>query len=147
MAQELSTYVEFLAAAIQAVPLDRLGQSDAKQLALAIERPLEIPRTNPTPHQTGDLIHACLSCAAGAGACATADRYEMALCWCCRNRLGPLCDWASTRSPPQCGPNFLILMPAHVDFEVSTGCGPLCYIPAVPFYWRSDYCFIRCTHR
>ena len=44
MAQELSTSVELLAAAIQAIPLDRLGQSDAKQLAIAIERPLQILR-------------------------------------------------------------------------------------------------------
>ena len=44
MAQELATSVELLAAAIQAIPLDRLGQSDAKRLGIAIERPLEILR-------------------------------------------------------------------------------------------------------
>jgi hypothetical protein len=44
MAQELATSVELLAAAIQAIPLDRLGQSDAKPLVIAIERPLEILR-------------------------------------------------------------------------------------------------------
>jgi hypothetical protein len=44
MAQELATSVELLAAAIQAIPFDRLGQSDAKRLAIAIERPLEILR-------------------------------------------------------------------------------------------------------
>jgi hypothetical protein len=44
MAQELATSVELLAVAIQAIPLDRLGQSDAKQLAIAIERPIEILR-------------------------------------------------------------------------------------------------------
>jgi hypothetical protein len=44
MAQELATSVELLAVAIQAIPLDRLGQSDAKQLAIDIERPLEIVR-------------------------------------------------------------------------------------------------------
>jgi hypothetical protein len=44
MAQELATSVELLAVAIQAIPLDRLGQSDAKRLAIAIERPLEILR-------------------------------------------------------------------------------------------------------
>ena len=52
MAQELATSVELLAAAIQAIPFDRLGQSDAKRLAIAIERPLEILRqtsTSPLP--------------------------------------------------------------------------------------------------
>jgi hypothetical protein len=44
MAQELAASVELLAAAIQAIPFDRLGQSDAKRLAIAIERPLEILR-------------------------------------------------------------------------------------------------------
>jgi hypothetical protein len=44
MAQELATSVELLAVAIQAIPLDRLGQSDAKQLAMALERPIEILR-------------------------------------------------------------------------------------------------------
>jgi hypothetical protein len=44
MTQELATSVELLAAAIQAIPFDRLGQSDAKRLAIAIERPLEILR-------------------------------------------------------------------------------------------------------
>ena len=43
MAEDLATSVELLAA-IQAIPLDRLGQSDAKQLAIAIERPIEILR-------------------------------------------------------------------------------------------------------
>jgi hypothetical protein len=44
MAQGLATSVELLAVAIHAIPLDRLGQSDAKQLAMAIERPIEILR-------------------------------------------------------------------------------------------------------
>ena len=44
MAQELAPSVELLAAAIQAIPLDRLGRSDAKRLAIAIERPLETLR-------------------------------------------------------------------------------------------------------
>jgi hypothetical protein len=44
MAQELATSVELLAAAIQAIPRDRLGESDAKRLVIEIERPLEILR-------------------------------------------------------------------------------------------------------
>jgi hypothetical protein len=44
MAQELATSVELLAAAIQATPLDRPGQSDAKPLVITIERPIEILR-------------------------------------------------------------------------------------------------------
>jgi hypothetical protein len=44
MVQELATSVELLAAAIQAIPLDRLGQSDVEPLVIAIERPLEILR-------------------------------------------------------------------------------------------------------
>jgi hypothetical protein len=44
MAQELATSVELLAAAIQAIPRDRFGQSDAKSLVIAIESPLEILR-------------------------------------------------------------------------------------------------------
>jgi hypothetical protein len=44
MAQGLATSVELLAAAIQAIPFDHLGQSDPRRLAMAIERPLEIVR-------------------------------------------------------------------------------------------------------
>jgi hypothetical protein len=44
MAHELATSVELLAAAIEAIPLDRLGQSEAEPLVIAIERPLEILR-------------------------------------------------------------------------------------------------------
>jgi hypothetical protein len=41
MAQDLAASVELRAAAVQAIPLDRLDQSHAKRLVLAIERPLK----------------------------------------------------------------------------------------------------------
>jgi hypothetical protein len=88
MAQELATSVELLAAAIQAIPLDRLGRSDAKPLVITMsDRSKSCDKSDVTSDRSDQSLP---SCAAGICACfarVSINRDEVVRCSCSRNRL------------------------------------------------------------
>jgi len=115
MAQELATSVELLAVAIQAIPLDRLGQSDAKQLAIDIEnRSKSCDKSDVTSNGRSDRrLSGC-----AAGICAGLSRplpigMRRPGVGAAGNRLGSallLIGFRPRRADaPPCGPIFMIL--------------------------------------
>ena len=52
MAHNLAASIELLTAAIQAIPSDRLGQSDAERLAASLDTSFDVLRQIPAAAQT-----------------------------------------------------------------------------------------------